>query len=149
VKDLPKILTHSEFQKHIEVEPSLRSVLEAPVTEVILVYFSSKISDAQKVETAKVFAQIIEDSSLKTSADVKAVSSGWSVENDFPVLGGKEGRVGSVFGIFVGWESVGARTEVEGKQAYGGYAEKLSEVKGVNMTVRRLVACKEFGGRKG
>jgi hypothetical protein len=148
VKDLPKILTHSEFQKHIEVEPGLRSVLQAAVTEVVLVYFSSKISDAQKVETSKTFSQIIGDSDLRASAEVRAVSFGWSVENDFPVLGEKEGRVGSVFGIFVGWQSVSAQTEVERKQAYGGYMEKISEVKGVNTLVSRLVACKEFGGRK-
>ena len=74
VKDLPSVLTHGEFSKHITLSPSSK-VLQSPVTEVLLAYFPSDISAAEKVLAAAQFQQYIEKG-LGGSADVKGVSFG-------------------------------------------------------------------------
>ncbi|KAH7074717.1 hypothetical protein BKA63DRAFT_553641 [Paraphoma chrysanthemicola] len=144
VKDLPKILTHSEFQKHITVQPGFRDVLSASETEVILVYFPADISDEQKDKATETLTKIIEESGLKADARVKAVKSGWSVENDFPVLSEKE-ITGRVFAIFVGRESADADWELQTGQEGAKYLKKFGEVEGVVTIVRRVVACIKFG----
>lgn len=109
---MPSILTHSEFQKHVEVESDLRPVLQAPVTEVILTYFPSSITATEKSAISTQVQRII-TSGLASCADARAASFGWSIENDFPVLGRGEGEgaVGSVLAVFVGWEKVDAANE--------------------------------------
>ncbi len=105
VKDLPLILTHGEFTKHITFTPSPPLVLLSPVTDVMLAYFPSDISPAEKDKAAVQFQQYVKKSFDK-SPDVKSVSYGWGVENDFPVNGGEEGQKGSLLTAFIGWPSI-------------------------------------------
>ncbi|KAF2031448.1 hypothetical protein EK21DRAFT_63319 [Setomelanomma holmii] len=144
VKDLPKILNKSMFQKHIDVGKDFRNVLQPECTEIVLVYFNSKISGEEQ-EQASETVEMIADMDLRSCVDVKAVSVGWSIENDFPVLGGEEGQAGKVLGVFVGWESVDARKKVRETEGNGDYMKKIAGIGGVLTTATRLVACKEFG----
>ncbi|KAH7087593.1 hypothetical protein FB567DRAFT_525301 [Paraphoma chrysanthemicola] len=144
VKDLPKILTHSEFQKHITVQPGFGDVLSASETEILLVYFPADISDEQKNKATEALTGIIEESGLKEDAHVKAVKWGWSVENDFPVLGEKD-RAGRVFAIFLGRESADVERGLQKGQEGVGYVGEFAGLDGVVTIVRRVVACIKFG----
>jgi hypothetical protein len=114
VKDLPTILTHGEFTKHVVLTPS-SLVLRSPVTEVLLAYFPSDISAAGKDAAIAQFQKFVEKS-FSGSSDVTGVSSGWGVENDFPVRGEK-GQAGSVLMAFIGWPSVEASMKVRQTEA--------------------------------
>ena len=107
MKDLPKILTHGEFTKHVAVTPFPPLVLQSPVTEVMLAYFPSDISAAGKDAATTRLQQFVERS-LNTCSDVKGVSYGWGVENDFPMRGGDEGQTGTVLMAYIGWPSIDA-----------------------------------------
>jgi hypothetical protein len=135
VKDLPKILTHSEFSGHVVVAPFPPLVLLSPVTEVMLAYFASDISRAAQDAASAQFQRFV-DVALSRCDDVRGVGYGWGVETDFPFgMGGgavargvevlseaetapQAGRrKGTLFTAFIGWPSVGAhmafrRTEV-------------------------------------
>jgi hypothetical protein len=76
VKELPVILTDSEFQKHITVQPGFRDVLSASETEAILAYFLAHISNDRKAEATEAITKIIKESGLKANAHVEAVRSG-------------------------------------------------------------------------
>ena len=97
--------------------PSPPLVLQSPVTEVIIAYFPSNISPAGKDAAAARLQQFVEKSLHKCS-DVKAVSTGWGVENDFPVRGGEEGQKGSILTAFVGWPSIDAHMKFQETEAY-------------------------------
>jgi hypothetical protein len=82
-------------------------VLQSPVTEVMLAYFSYDISQAGKDKAAAQLQQFVEKS-LENCTDVMAVSYGWGVENNFPVRGGEVGQLGSLLTAFIGWPSLDA-----------------------------------------
>lgn len=149
MKDLPKILSGQEFQKHVQVEGDLRSVLNAPVTEILLTYFAASITEDEKAAiSAK--AQDIINTGLDACGDATAVSFGWSVEDDFPVFGsqGGERQVGTVLAVFVGWTSVDAAEkyweENEHKKEFG----EVVKIKEALEMVSRFVECRKFGERK-
>jgi hypothetical protein len=147
VKDLPSILTHQVFQKHVTVEEGdLSQVLRQAVVEITLVYFASDISQDEKAKVSARAREIMAEK-LDACAGVEAVEIGWSVENDFPVLShdGDNGRVGSVFALFIGRSSIEAQGEArQGRRL----AESLGEFYGVVDSVTRVVQCREFGGFK-
>jgi hypothetical protein len=89
-------------------------VLQSPVTEVLLAYFPSDISAAEKEVAGAQFEQLVRKS-LNGCLDVKGVSYGWGTENDFPVRGEK-GQVGSVLMAFIGWPSVEASLRKLGRR---------------------------------
>jgi hypothetical protein len=146
VKDLPNILTHSEFMKHVTVEGDMPSVLQSPATAVTLVYFPSDISTTRKDEVSKLVGRLIHDK-LDAVEDVKAVSFGWSVENDFPVFDREEKDSGSgtVFAVFMGWSSVGALEAFREANGDRGVSEKIGDVAKVTCSITRLIQCREFG----
>jgi len=127
VKDLPTILTHGEFSKHVVLSPS-PLVLQSPITEVLLAYFPSDISAAGKESTATQFQKLVEKS-LGGSTDVKAVSYGWGVENDFPVRG-EEGQRGSLLTAFIGWPSVEASMKVRETEVSRKNVELIQGIEG-------------------
>lgn len=148
MKDLPKILTHSEFQKHVELDVSLRPVLEAPVTEVIIVYFPPTTSSQEQMAISAFVLETIKPG-LDACAEVKAVCCGWGVENDFPILGHGYGKdtneVGSACLVFVGWQSVDAAKAYWRHRAR--FEGSMME-KGAVGVVSRFIECREFGSGK-
>ncbi|PKS12054.1 hypothetical protein jhhlp_001350 [Lomentospora prolificans] len=91
VKDLPTVLSHGEFTKHFDFEPFQHQEFQAPVTEMILAYFPADISPAQKRVHSARLREFVERG-LNKCADVDSVSFGWGVEDDFPVIEGREGK---------------------------------------------------------
>lgn len=141
MKDLPLILTHGEFTKHITLTPSPPTVLEAPVTEVIILYFAPEILQAGKDAATARLNQYLEKS-VKTWPDVKGVTSGWGVENDFPVRGGDEGQVGTILTAFVGWPSIDAHEEFRKTEGFKEGFGVLSATEGLAKLVTFHLSCR-------
>lgn len=83
--------------------------------------------------------------------DVTGAACGWSVENDFPVLGGGEGddEAGAVFAVFVGWSSVHALKTFRETNGDRGVFGKIGKIEKVTHSVTRLIQCRELGSSKG
>jgi hypothetical protein len=146
VKDLPKILTHPVFQKHVAFDGDLKDVLRADAVEVRFLYFSSEISNAEKEKVGTGVRQKV-DERFGACADVAAVRVGWSLENDFPILrdGEPSGRVGTVLGIFVGWFSAEAQKVFRREHGDTDEVEKFGETGGALESLTTLVECRQFG----
>lgn len=148
VKDFPTILTHGIFTKHVAVTDSLAQALKSPVTEVLLAFFPSDTSLAEKDAATSQVQQFIEKAFNKCS-DVKAVSYGWGVENDFPVLGGEEGKTGSILTVFVGWPSVDANMKFAETEAFKENIGLIGGMKGMIKLALFRINCRNFGGGTG
>jgi hypothetical protein len=114
------------------------------VTEVLLAFFPSDISLAEKDAATFQLQQFIEKAFNKCS-DVKAVSYGWGVENDFPVLGGGEGKTGSILTVFVGWPSVDANMKFAETEAFKENIGLIGGMKGMIKMVVLHINCRNFG----
>ncbi|OCT49661.1 hypothetical protein CLCR_07434 [Cladophialophora carrionii] len=154
VKDLPKILTHSVFSKHVVVTPFPPLVLLSPVTEVMLAYFPSDISPAGKDAASARFERFV-DVALTQCEDVKGVGCGWGVETDFPIRGAETGaeeeteaeekggrRTGALFTAFIGWPSVGAHMAFRGTDAFKENVHLITGMDGVVSLVMLHVQCR-------
>jgi hypothetical protein len=140
VKELPTILTHGEFSKHVILAPSSSSVLQYPVTQVILCYFPSDISDATKDTTTSQF-QHFTARGLLESSDVQTVSYGWGVENDFPVRG--EGRTGSVLTAFIGLSSTDAQKNLQDTASFQESLELIGKMEGIMKAGTFHISCQK------
>ena len=109
VKELPNILAGSEFGgKHLDLKPYPPTALQAPVTEILLAYFDPVSNQTIKDVATSKLSQFA-DNALYKCSDVRGVSVGWGIENDFPVRGGSgNGQKGSVLVALIGWPSVEA-----------------------------------------
>lgn len=145
VKDLPKILSHPIFGCHVELDGEARDVLNTPVVQVTLLYFSPDITDAEKEGISKTFSTGI-GGDLDSNTDMRAVRSGWSVEKDWPMLEGREKGegTGTVFSILVGWSGIEAQKksgviqDLVEKLRTGGNGQLIH-------SATKLVECREFG----
>lgn len=117
------------------------------MVEVTFIYFSPEISEAGKKEVSTKVRDVIAEK-LDTCTDVKAVTFGWSVENDFPVLTdeGKDDRTGAVLALFVGWSTVEAQKEFRKIHGDGGLSANAGKAHKVVHFVTRLLQGREFGG---
>jgi hypothetical protein len=128
-------LTHGEFSKHVAVTPFPPVALQSAVTEVLIIYFPSDISQAGKDIAAAQLQQFIEKSLIKSS-DADALSYGWGVENDFPIRGGEEGQQGSILISFIGWPSVDAKMKFQGTEGFKENVHLLMAMEGkVNLSM--------------
>lgn len=139
MKDLPTILTHGEFTKHLVLAPSSSSVLQSPVTQVILAYFPADISEAVKDTATSQFQNFIARGLLKSSS-VQATSYGWGVENDFPVRG--EGIMGSVLTAFIGLSSIDARNKFVEAEAFKEVTDLIVKMEGILKLVMFHISCR-------
>jgi hypothetical protein len=148
VKDLPSILTHQIFQKHVAIDEEgidLSEVLRQGVVEVTFLYFAAEIEDEGKEEVSKKVREIVARE-MATCEGVKAVRFGWSVENDFPMLKdeGKQDRTGAVLALFVGCSK--AQNDFRDIDGVRGLADSIAEAHDVVHSVTRVIQCREFGG---
>jgi hypothetical protein len=141
VKELPTILTHGEFTKHVVLTPS-SLVLQSPVTEVLLAYFPTDISATGKDEAIAQFKEFVEKS-FDGSPDVGDFSFGWGVENDFPVRG-QGGQVGSVLMAFIGWPSIQASVENWETEGFKKNVELIKGIDGITKLVMFRISCRSL-----
>ncbi|CAI6311744.1 unnamed protein product [Periconia digitata] len=106
-KPYPKILESGEFTKHIVVKPFPPKVLHSPVTEVMVAYFPSNISQSTKDANSARFQEFTEKG-LNTCSEVQGISYGWGLENDFPLRDQEKDQKGTMFTALIGWSSIDA-----------------------------------------
>lgn len=141
VKELPNILSHGEFTKHVSVVPSPPLILQSPVAEIMLAYFPPDISKARRDNTLAQFQQFVERG-LNKCPDFRGVSYGWGAENDFPVRGEQEGQVGSVFMAFIGWPSVDAHVEFQETEAFKENIHFIRTMEGIIKLATFHISCR-------
>ncbi|KAI3401966.1 hypothetical protein diail_3940, partial [Diaporthe ilicicola] len=130
VKDFPKILSGHHFTKHLNLAPYPHSALRAPVTEILLIWFPSDISQAGKDAVTNQVRQFA-DACLGGCADIQAINLGWGIENDFPVRDGEEGQKGSIFTGMIGWTSIDAHMQFRETDTFKDNIHLLRELEGV------------------
>ena len=140
-------MTHGEFTKHVAVTPSPPLVLQSPVTEVMLAYFPSDISPAGK-DAAIARLQEFIDKTFRMCPDVKAVSHGWGVENDFPVKGAVEGQIGSVLTAFIGWPSIDAQMKFRKTEVYKENVKLIEGMEGMVKLAILHLSCRSLERKK-
>ncbi|KAH8817447.1 hypothetical protein F5884DRAFT_897092 [Xylogone sp. PMI_703] len=142
VKDFPLILTHGEFTKHIDVTISAAPALKSPVTEVMLFYFSSDLSQARR-DAAIAKLKTFLDETTGSCSDIKGVSYGWGVENDFPIRG-EEGQQGSILAAFIGWPSIDAHAKFRETETFQESSNLIETIEGVIKSVVFHINCQSL-----
>lgn len=107
----------------------------------MLAYFSSDISTAAKEAVSTRFQQFVEKA-LNTCNDVKGVSYGWGVEDDFPIVADERERKGTLFMALIGWPSIGAHMAFKETKAYKENVELITEMEGMVDLGMVHVACR-------
>ncbi|KAF6797508.1 hypothetical protein CSOJ01_12986 [Colletotrichum sojae] len=79
---------------------------EAPVTQVLMLFFPSDLDDADMDWLTIQFEQF-KTKALDQAPDCRGVAYGWSTDSDVPVMG-QPGWTGTVLMAFIGWPSVEA-----------------------------------------
>jgi hypothetical protein len=141
VKDLPTVLTHSEFTKHVDVTPAPAQALKSPVTEVTLAYFPSNISLQEKAKISSQFQQFAEKG-LYQCAEVTSISYGWGVQNDFPVREVGGGLTGSLFITFIGWPSIDSHIQFQETDEFKEHVGLITNIGGMLKMVTFHVSCR-------
>lgn len=137
-------MTHGEFTKHVAATPFPSLALQSPVTEVMLAYFPSDISQADK-DAATAQFQHFSRQTLEKCSDVTGVSYGWGIENDFPVRGGEEGQVEAVLVALIGWPSIDAHMKFRKTIIFNENEALVMGVQGYISGVMFHVSCRSLG----
>ncbi|KAM0553106.1 hypothetical protein ACHAPJ_007654 [Fusarium lateritium] len=111
MESLKPLCDFSKFtNKHVTLNPfppeDVLNKERSPVTEVLLAFFPSDYDVASRATATRRLEEFAARA-LKTSADWRGISYGWSVENDVPIRG-DEGNSGAMLAAFIGWPSVEA-----------------------------------------
>lgn len=129
VKDFPKILGGHHFTKHLKLSPYPHTALRAPVTEVLLVWLPSDISQEAYDAAAKQLQQFADV--LAEEPVIQAVNVGRGIENDFPVRDGEEGQKGSLLNLMIGWPSIDAHMQFRETDTFKNNIHLLRGMEGV------------------
>lgn len=131
------------YIKHVVTKPWPPTVVaEAPVTEVLTLFFPSDLDDAAKEALSQQFEEF-KTKALDQAADCRGVAYGWSTENDVPVTG-EPGKTGSLLVAFIGWPSVEAHMKFRETEVF---KENIGLLRGMKDIVKLgvfHVACKSL-----
>ncbi|KUJ08983.1 uncharacterized protein LY89DRAFT_724539 [Mollisia scopiformis] len=145
VQDFPKVLTHGEFSKHVEIRPTL-SPLRAPVTQIVTAFLPAEMAGEARERVEGLVERVVRG--LRGGGGgVQGVSFGWGVEDDFPVRG-EVGGMGKVLVLLVGWESV---ERCQWFRETGAFKENLGLLRGLEGLVKLDVVhvkCRGLWGKK-
>ena len=125
------------FTKHAALDIS---VLKGSGTEVVTAFFPSAITRESKDVVAnqvRVFLEKI----LERSSAFGGVSSGWGLEDDFPIPGSEQGETGCLFFALVGWESVEKAEAEKGVEELRDLAQMIAELEGCIKIKRLCLKC--------
>jgi hypothetical protein len=109
----------------------------------MLAYFPSDISSTAKDTASSQFQQFVEKSLTKCK-DVKGVSYGWGLENDFPVRG-EERQPGSLLIAFIGWDSIEAHERFRETEGFKENVGLITGMEGLLKMVAFHINCRSLG----
>lgn len=138
----------TQFVKHLALEPwPPTAILDAQnngplVTEVLMLWFPTDVTVKMKA-AVEVQAKMFRATALGLCPDIKGISSGWSVEDDIPIIGGN-GRLGTVFVVLVGWPSMKTSQEVRQMKTFVDCIGSLRGIQGLVTLNNMHVSCRSF-----
>ncbi|KAF6835544.1 hypothetical protein CPLU01_04220 [Colletotrichum plurivorum] len=116
---------------------------EAPVTQVLMLFFPSDLDDAA-FNSLTIQFEGFKTKALDQAPDCRGVAYGWSTDGDVPVMG-QPGRTGTVLMAFVGWPSVEAHVAFRQTELF---RENIALLKGMKDLIIKLdyfhLACKSL-----
>ncbi|KAF4919790.1 hypothetical protein CGCVW01_v007551 [Colletotrichum viniferum] len=131
------------YIKHIVTKPWPPTILaEAPVTEVLTLFFPAELDEAAKEDLSKQLEEF-KVKALDTSPDFNGIAYGWSKENDVPITG-EDGKTGNLLVAFIGWPSVEAHLKFRETEAF---KENIGLLRGMKAIVKLgvfHVACRSL-----
>lgn len=142
----------TEFVKHLALEPwPPTAILDAQnngplATEVLMLWFPADVTAEMKA-AVEVQAKKFRATALDACPSIKGISSGWSVENDIPIIGGN-GKVGTVYVLLVGWPNMETSQKVRQMEAFVGCISSLRGMHGLVTLNNMHVSCRSFESRK-
>ncbi|WYZ35826.1 hypothetical protein EsH8_X_000473 [Colletotrichum jinshuiense] len=129
------------YIKHVATNPWPPTILEeAPVVEVLTLFFPADLDDAAKEALAAQLGEF-KTKALDTSPDFRGISYGWSVENDVPITD-EPGKTGNLLAAFIGWPSVEAHVEFRDTQPFKDNIGLLRNMKDIVKSGVFHVSCK-------
>uniref|UniRef100_L2FF46 Uncharacterized protein n=1 Tax=Colletotrichum fructicola (strain Nara gc5) TaxID=1213859 RepID=L2FF46_COLFN len=135
------------YIKHIVTKPWPPTILaEAPVTEVLTLFFPAELEEPAKEELSKQL-EVFKVKALDTSSDFKGIAYGWSKENDVPITS-EDGKAGNLLVAFIGWPSVEAHLKFRETEAFRDNIGLLREMKGIVKLGIFHVACRSLSSTK-
>lgn len=108
----------------------------------MLAYFPWDISPAGKDKVTARLQGFVEKG-LNECCDVRGVSYGWGVENDFPVRG-EEGQVAPIFTAFIGWPSIDAYMKFRETAAFKENVDLIRGMEGMVKLAMFHISCRVF-----
>ncbi|KAL0933935.1 uncharacterized protein CTRU02_210734 [Colletotrichum truncatum] len=143
-KNMDKYLDFQDgYIKHVVTKPWPPTILaEAPVTEVLTLFFPADLDEAAKEPLNKQLEEF-KTKALDTSPDFKGIAYGWSVENDVPVTG-EPGKTGNLLVAFIGWPSVEAHMKFRETEAFKENIGLLRGMKDITKLAVFHVACRSL-----
>jgi hypothetical protein len=108
----------------------------------MLAYFPWDISPAGKDKVTARLQGFVEKG-LNECCDVRGVSYGWGVENDFPVRG-EEGQVAPIFTAFIGWPSIDAHMKFRETAAFKENVDLIRGMEGMVKLAMFHISCRVF-----
>jgi hypothetical protein len=142
----------TEFVKHLALEPwPPTAILDAQnnrslVTEVLMLWFPTHVTTEMKT-AVKAQAQKFRATVLENCHSITGISSGWSVENDIPIIGHK-GQIGTVFVLLVGWPGMETSRKVRQMKAFADCIDSLRDLQGLITLNNMHVKCRSFEATK-
>ena len=142
----------TQFVKHLSLEPwPPTAILDAQnngplATEVLMLWFPADVTVEMKA-AVEVQAQKFRATASGLCPSVKGISSGWSVEDDIPVIDGK-GKVGTVFVLLVGWPSMETSQKIRQMEAFKDCIGSLRGIHGLVTLNNMHVSCRSFESPK-
>lgn len=142
----------TEFVKHLALDPwPPTAILDAQnngplATEVLMLWFPTDVTAEMKAAVG-VQAQKFRATALDLCPSIKGISSGWSVEDDIPIIDGK-GKLGTVFVVLVGWPSMETSQEVRQMKAFVDCIGSLRGIQGLVSLNNMHVSCRSFEAPK-
>lgn len=128
------------FTKHAHFSTTS---LSSPVTEIMLLFFPNDISNSTRNAVSTQY-QRFRDNALEHCVDMKGVSGGWGLENDFPLhhlSGGGELNKGCLFFAMIGWVSVDAATVFCETKEYEEHVHSLRQMKACVGMDKMMLKC--------
>ncbi|KAL0933672.1 uncharacterized protein CTRU02_210471 [Colletotrichum truncatum] len=138
-KDFPTVLTHGEFVKHLALTASSAAALRAPLSEIVFIHFPGDLSADDKELIVQQLEHTV-DKNVSKSPGIAAISWGWSVENDFPVVGTKE-QSGSVLALIIGWSGITSQKSFHETTHWKAVKSEICEMKRIVTVTGLSISC--------
>ncbi|KAF6821149.1 hypothetical protein CPLU01_12576 [Colletotrichum plurivorum] len=116
VKDLPTVLSHGGWMKHVAFSSPSKPALTSSLAEVVVAHFPKTIGAGEKDAAVKQL-EAAAGQGLRDIPGFQDATWGWSEEHDFPVIA-DEKQTGQALVLLVGWSGLDAQKASRESEAW-------------------------------